>query len=288
MNKGSSMSLEVVSASSLWVGNYRRRMKVSLERMYENALDWAHLPFLHSSAFSSIDLIDSGDWGWRAGLGLAQRPEGGEPPHITLQLSLDRTNRRWISSTLEGPGAGSEIWTHVFEFGPRDLEIQADFFIPGVTEVDRAATGAVYAALYQGLYDEDEAMMLERQRAIDEQAGPEKKIEGSQLDDFALGRVSSLDANLPFDFRYEGQPWRLIRDEEAWLVYTLTCPHLLGSFKDAVIESGTVTCPWHGYRFSLRTGECLSGADCQLPDPPKVIERAGWLYIQGMTANPEP
>ena len=279
------MPLEVVSASSLWVGSYRRRMKVSLERMYENALDWEHLPFLHSSAFSSIDLIEAGDWGWRADLGLAQRPEGGKPPHITLQLSLDRTHRRWISSTLEGPGIGSEIWTHLFEFGPRDLEIQADFFIPGIDEPDRAATGAVYAALYQGLYDEDEAMMLERQSAIDGHSSAKDDLDGSKLEESALGTVQSLTSMLPFDFDYQGQQWRLIKDQEEWLVYTLTCPHLLGSFKAVAVESGTVTCPWHGYRFNLRSGDCLSGADCRLPDPPKVIERNGWLYLQKNTAN---
>ena len=32
------------------VGSYRRRLPVSLDRMYENALDWQHLPHLHSSS----------------------------------------------------------------------------------------------------------------------------------------------------------------------------------------------------------------------------------------------
>ena len=279
------MSSKIVSASSLWVGSYRRRMKVSLERMYENALDWAHLPYLHNSAFSSIEVIEAGDWGWRADLGLGQRPEGGAPPHITLQLTLDRAHRRWVSSTLEGPGAGSEIWTHVFEFGSRDLEIQADFFIPGVAEADRASVGAVYAELYQGLYDEDEAMMLERQRALDGQSASKGGLDVSNPEDHALGTVQSLTSMLPFDFPYQGQHWRLIKDQKEWLVYTLTCPHLLGSFKTVTAESGTVTCPWHGYRFNLRSGECLSGADCRLPNPPMVIERNGWLYVQQNTVN---
>jgi hypothetical protein len=39
------------------VGSYRRRLPVSLDRMYENALDWQHLPHLHSSSFGSIDCV---------------------------------------------------------------------------------------------------------------------------------------------------------------------------------------------------------------------------------------
>ena len=50
------MGVGVLSASALWVGSYQRRMPVSLDRMYENALDWAHLPFLHQSSFASIEL----------------------------------------------------------------------------------------------------------------------------------------------------------------------------------------------------------------------------------------
>ena len=50
------------------VGTYQRRLPVSLERMYENALDWAHLPHVHRSSFSDIQLISSGGWGWRAHL----------------------------------------------------------------------------------------------------------------------------------------------------------------------------------------------------------------------------
>ena len=48
------------------VGSYRRRLPVSLERMYENTLDWQHLPHLHSSSFTSLAIETAGAWGWRA------------------------------------------------------------------------------------------------------------------------------------------------------------------------------------------------------------------------------
>ena len=41
-------------------------LPVSLERLYENALDWEHLPHLHQSSFASITCEAAGPWGWRA------------------------------------------------------------------------------------------------------------------------------------------------------------------------------------------------------------------------------
>ena len=37
------------------------------------------------------------------------------------------------------------------------------------------------------------------------------------------------------------------------------CPHLGGPLDRAQVEDGCLVCPWHGYRFDVRTGECVSG-----------------------------
>lgn len=80
-------SIDLSRLSHLYyLGNYRRRLPVNLSRMMENAYDWEHLPFVHPSTFSSIDLIDSGDWGWRAKLGL---PAGGYQL-IDLMVNMDQ------------------------------------------------------------------------------------------------------------------------------------------------------------------------------------------------------
>lgn len=268
------MGMDRISASALWVGCYQRRMPVSLDRMYENALDWAHLPFLHQGSFASIELIDAGDWGWRAALVSAGAAEQTEP--FMVELSLDRTHRRWISSTLEGPGAGSEIWTHVFEYAVRDIAIQADFFVPGVPPDQKERVGASYQKLYQGLYDEDEAMMLGRQQALD-QRGVQKSVESVPLD---LGTRASVEAKLPFEFEFNGQRWRLTKDRDEHLIHSLTCPHQLGSFEDVAVIDGTITCPWHGYRFDVRSGRCVSGQTCTLVSPPVLVSRKGRLFVK--------
>ena len=33
---------------------------------------------------------------------------------------------------------------------------------------------------------------------------------------------------------------------------------MLGPLEEAAVEDGCVRCPWHGYRFDLRTGACLA------------------------------
>lgn len=267
------MGVSVLSASALWVGSYQRRMPVSLDRMFENALDWAHLPFLHQSSFASIALIDAGDWGWRAALVSAQTSEQTEA--FVIELRLDRTHRRWISSTVEGPGAGSEIWTHVFEYGQRDIAIQADFFVPGVSLDQKARVGASYQKLYQGLYDEDEAMMLGRQAALDQRRA-QKKLDSAPLD---LGTIESVQTMLPFDFEFNGERWRLIKDRDELLIHSLTCPHQLGSFEDVAVIDGAITCPWHGYQFDIRSGRCATGQACKLVAPPVLVSRGGRLEV---------
>src|SRR5947207_6938733 len=87
------------------IGTYRRELPVSLERLYENAIDWEHLPYLHRTSFSQIERMDAGDWGFRARV-WGQPHE--ERHSFVIELKLDRDCRRWITSTLEGPGIGTE------------------------------------------------------------------------------------------------------------------------------------------------------------------------------------
>ena len=145
------------------VGSYRRRLPVSLDRMYENALDWQHLPHLHGSSFGSIDCASAGGWGWRATVSSGD----GEAAIVSeLELRLDRDARRWITRNLAGPNAGAEIWTHVFVVADRVLDIVVDFFVPHVPADAREKVGLAYAKAYEVLYDEDVDMMTGRQNQL--------------------------------------------------------------------------------------------------------------------------
>lgn len=244
--------------SDFHVGSYRRRLPVSLQRMYENALDWEHLPHLHASSFSGLELLDSGAWGWRAKV-----TSHGKDADSVIELRLDRDARRWITRNLAGPAQGAEIWTHVFEVSEQILDIVVDFFVPNVAAAQRQKVGQAYAHAYEILYDEDVRMMTERQQQLD------RRIDGVRNEDVLhLGPASELQT--PLTVSLSQRQFVLDRVAEQWVVYPARCPHQLGPLELATNGEAEVRCAWHGYRFELKSGRCLTGSACRLGQRPNV------------------
>jgi nitrite reductase/ring-hydroxylating ferredoxin subunit len=50
------------------VAVYERTIRASLERIWENVLDWEHLPGLNRGSFDAIRCLDASEHGWRARL----------------------------------------------------------------------------------------------------------------------------------------------------------------------------------------------------------------------------
>jgi len=36
------------------------------------------------------------------------------------------------------------------------------------------------------------------------------------------------------------------------------CPHRGGPIGEGIVENGIVVCPWHGWRFEVKTGNCVN------------------------------
>lgn len=254
------------------VGTYQRRLPVSLERMYENALDWEHLPYVHANSFAAIECLDAGAWGWRAAL------TGADGARSEIELRLDRSLHRWITRNLAGPAAGAEIWTHVFELGPSDLSINVDFFVPAVPQAQRSKIGSAYAALYARLYDEDVAMMVERQRQLDQRPG------APSLKPLDLGRASVLpDRSLQ---TFGGHTVLVLRDGDSWFALPAQCPHQLGPLLEASVQNGCIECPWHGYRFALSDGRCRTRETLQLRARATAqLDDQGHLWLHPIAAD---
>jgi phenylpropionate dioxygenase-like ring-hydroxylating dioxygenase large terminal subunit len=208
------------------VGRYVRDLGANLARMIENALDWEHLPHVHSSSFGSIRLIGEDAGGWRADATLP-----GDDQALTLDLRLDDDRSGWVTTTTRGGRTLSEIRTRAEALGDRSCRVTVDFLVPGVPADRRAAVGAAYERLYATLYDEDEAMMIARQTAIDSRAA----ISGG---------------------------WRTVRLGDGEHRVPNACPHLALPLDGEPDAAGIITCPWHGYRFDVRTGRCVSGQRC--------------------------
>lgn len=250
------------------VASYRRELGASAERVWENVRDWEHLPYLHASSFSSIALEESASWGWRARIGTHA---GGE---IVLELRIEADAPRYVSRTLAGPGAGSEIWTTVNAHDPGLTIVEVEFWLPGVAAENAAAIGAVYRKLYERLWDEDESMMVRRTRELARE--PDAATER-----VALGSASALRARLPHCVEWAGRPWRIVEQGGELLVHATICPHGLGPLEGAdVAADGTITCPWHGWRFDVRTGDALGGRRARLAAPPRIeSDAAGDLWL---------
>lgn len=251
------------------VATYERRVAAAIERIFENVRDWEHLPWLHASSFRSIALRGADARGWRAQIGL----HGGA--EIGLELAIESNAPRYVSRTTEGPGAGSEIWTTVTEVGPHATDVAVEFWLPGVAAEHRDAIGAAYVQFYTRLWDEDEAMMRERAA----QLARDRRAEASR-DPLVLGAVEEVRARAPFCFEWAGERWRLVEIAGALRVHAVTCPHWLGPLRDAPIEDGAVTCPWHGWRFDVATGKALEGRRARLSAAPPVrVDAAGNVTI---------
>jgi uncharacterized membrane protein len=154
-----------MSAQSLTlVATYHRTIHASLERVWENVRDWEHLPWLHRSSFSSIQLLEQTPDSWRARITM---PPADAPREAVIELQLDQANLRYWSRTLEGPGAGGEILTCLKPLDERATDIVVEFQVPGGSAKQAEAVGAAYLRLYTRLWDEDERMMMRRQELID-------------------------------------------------------------------------------------------------------------------------
>jgi nitrite reductase/ring-hydroxylating ferredoxin subunit len=235
------------------VAVYRRSVRASLERVWENVHDWEHLPWLHAGSFSRIDLLDSGPWGWRAEIDL-QPATGGT---LTVELVRDAEAERYVTRTLAGPGAGSEIWTTLTATGADLTGVEVEFHVPGIESADVAAVGAVYTQLYTRLWDEDEVMMRHRAARLSARA----RRDDAEPEDRELGTLEELRARVPCVVELGGRRFRIVADGDELVVHDCDCPHMLGPLDAATVEGGRLRCPWHGYEFELhgRRGRLLRG-----------------------------
>jgi len=243
-----------------------RTIGASLERIWENVLDWEHLPWLHRDSFASIDLEEAGDWGWRARAASTSRPD----ESFVVEVRIEPEVRRYVSRTVAGAGAGTEIRTFLEPLSHDATAIRVEFWVPGIPEAAREKVGAGYLRLYRKLWDEDESMMRERgARLVERARGARPEVPRVA----ELGAREDLLRRLPTCVELGGARWRLVDVGGEILVHDARCPHLFGPLEEgpeAGVPEGEVRCPWHGYRFDVRTGGSSDGRRLRLRTPPRV------------------
>ena len=253
------------SSSLCHVSTYTRELPINLDRMYENAIDWEHLPWLHSATFSHVEMLEAGDWGWKIKAALTPKSVFNT---MTLELRLDRTKNRWITKTLSGYGKGTEIWTHAIPIADNKIKVIVDFYIPKIPKVLKPMYAENYETVYAKLYDEDLWMMAGRQKELDKLEHAVKVTDISPS--LNLGTWQTLKPQMPYVFDFNQHAYRLVKLNGELIAHSTVCPHMLGPLNDANIEEGILECPWHGYQFDLKTRKCISGQRCRMAPAPKI------------------
>lgn len=269
------------------VAAYDRVLAVSSERVWENVLDWEHLPWLHAQAFQQISLLHEDRDGWTADVVFADETVG------KVQVRLERSKWRYTTTTLEGPGEGGAIVTTLEPRGERTTGIRVEFFLPQSSELlalgpeVTAEVGQFYVELYRGLWDQDEEMMLGRQAQLDarkEQVSSAQNQAQASLP-IQLGAISEIRGRVPFLTEFAGRRYRIVEVNGRLYAHDVVCPHRLGPLEDVAVVDGCIVCPWHGYRFDVATGSRIGSDGCEvrggLPAAPAVCVADDGMVTMG-------
>ena len=254
-----------ISDALALAATYTREVGVGVDRIWENVLDWEHLPALHEIFFDHVRLVETGSLGWRVEL---SKTHGSAGRWMLLELRIDQANARYCARTLAGDGAGTEIWTLLKARGPQRTTVEVRFYLPERRPDRLAALGEKYRSSHACLWDQDEAMMMRRE-ALSARERTRRKASAAPL---ALGALCQLRERLPLLIDVDEEPFRLLELEDGALVaHGTICPHWLGPLENAVPENGKLRCPWHGYLFDVRTGMSADGRGYRLAPAPMVV-----------------
>lgn len=254
-------------------GHYRRAIAAGIERVWENVLDWEHLPWLHASAFAGIELLVESRAGWRARV--LARASRGERSQV-IEVRIERERLRYVSATLEGPGAGTEIWTHLDPRAADTTDIDVGFWVPERDPGRATALGQSLVRVYERLWDEDEAMMQRRTRELEVRSS-----RSGAPAELSLGSLEALRPRLPLRVELGGRGFRVVEVNGVLAAHATRCPHRFGPLEDAPVEGDCVVrCPWHGYGFDVRTGASLDGRRLRLPVARVELTAGGELLLR--------
>ena len=73
-----------------------------------------------------------------------------------------------------------------------------------------------------------------------------------------VGRAEEVPEGGARSFEAAGRRIAVFRADGALHAMDGVCPHRGGPLGEGKVEGGIVTCPWHGWRFEVRTGKCVN------------------------------
>ncbi len=147
------------------IASYDRLIRANVTRVWENVLDWEHLPHLHSASFSYVSLDEAGVWGWRTW----------SNPERTAYIELCVDETQYVARNYDANEQTSEIWTYLTP-EKEQTGIHVEFYATKIKPEAKDKVGKIYLSLYEQLWDEDEAMMMARQLRLSESRNTDTEL----------------------------------------------------------------------------------------------------------------
>jgi nitrite reductase/ring-hydroxylating ferredoxin subunit len=88
-----------------------------------------------------------------------------------------------------------------------------------------------------------------------------------------LATLQELPVGGAKEVEFEGRVYALFNVDGEISVIDGICPHQGGPLAEGDVEGTTVTCPWHGWQFDVRTGKTPLG--------PKITQTIFEVQVEG-------
>jgi nitrite reductase (NADH) small subunit len=87
-----------------------------------------------------------------------------------------------------------------------------------------------------------------------------------------VARVGEIPEGEGRVFEVNGQMIAVFLDDARYYALDDICPHAGAPLSDGIVSEKSVTCSWHGWRFSLEDGRHLEGSRCRVTTYPVRVE----------------
>ena len=106
---------------------FKTTLKSNKIRMFENVLDWEHLPHIHPTSFTSVKLIEKSNTSLRCKIGLWPSLLG-----LSQEIYMRSSMRRniWTVNVRKGFMRGLCIHSKLEEVSNNEILVDIDFYIP--------------------------------------------------------------------------------------------------------------------------------------------------------------
>jgi nitrite reductase (NADH) small subunit/3-phenylpropionate/trans-cinnamate dioxygenase ferredoxin subunit len=99
-----------------------------------------------------------------------------------------------------------------------------------------------------------------------------RRVRAARLDDVPPGRPLRVEA--------AGAPVLIVRAGDAVYACGAVCAHQGGPLEDGKLSGTRLACPWHGWMYDVRTGDCVfPGRGARVPTFPTAID-GGDVWVE--------